>query len=1052
MKLKRWLKLKLSIALFALAASLPATNAVAQTSGECAAEETPKEILDCLEQEIVDARNYRLGFPLEKNRKNLRDSWRDDDLFEVFVELRQEAQALLLNTPEAFTDEDRERTLRLMRECVNETLAGQLQVGNENLLNAGRRKFPSVVTPQMVNMTRAPYNESDDWKELAICALDFEAGILEAIDVIRDIPDESVPEGAGNVLRSRGGVETRNTSAEGFANYTIIGEFDEPGVTSNSQGPFEAQFNNFVRTELNLLGALLYRRGTAASAMVDRIRRLAYTANNNVEGTQRHGEAGASAKEEYDRLAIQRAKRDAQLMFYSGLILRSELPKTFNGVERDDFKLHDGDRLFTAMNNLNVLFKDIRDGRPPTGLADQFVPSPNKRVGGVSGYLSDAITSVSRAKESQQIAETRIKEVEQAEVSEVELNRSLRENYITQIGQITGFEVDGEAQLLVDPLDQNNTFDLSILEKRDEFKDLVELRVAEAQGQVFNDNQGESLSDKLGTLGSIILRQNQAKLNSDISRDRLQKIPAAIERVEEKASAANALTESFTIRENELNKKYRAIEATFEGAIIAAEAVVTAELVTTDKRAAIYTGAAFEAAATVGSIIISGKERRAQNLIENDSTTAFRNLDAEFQIRELSEQINSARLDSELQRNNVAIQANELALSLRQLYDLIDNFGIYREETADLWFLDPTLERESLDAELQADADLADCLATLYDLTRALEFYWTEPFQNPILKVDGGIVTLPRFADDFTELEDLYAITDAFDAEKYLNTLGFALTGQSAGGWDSTLRALRESIPAQNQTVILSLREDVLGLVVPEHAFWDPDTNQPGDQLMEIHDNGFILPGMEEAYAYYELQQIQRFRNTIQEGRRDAFEFAFGTGRDAQDFLAGFELVVSTSEKSNYFFDAREWNARIETIQVDIRTEGGFIPPGQEENFVRVNMIQEGSIKFRRSFPLELAAAQFDTYQTEFRYRSDRLRISPFEFPVQAGINGSTGPFGGQPAVLPYFFSPFCTAWRIVIDPMASPANNYADINKIKDIRIILTLRSGIPPTIAEGL
>ena len=114
--------------------------------------------------------------------------------------------------------------------------------------------------------------------------------------------------------------------------------------------------------------------------------------------------------------------------------------------------------------------------------------------------------------------------------------------------------------------------------------------------------------------------------------------------------------------------------------------------------------------------------------------------------------------------------------------------------------------------------------------------------------------------------------------------------------------------------------------------------------------------------------------------------------------------------------------------------------------------IREGTVAFARSFPLELSDKQYDTHRVDFSYQYDRLRISPFEFPVQAGINGSTGQFGGQPAVLPYFFSPICSQWRLVLDPLASLANNLTYIDRIKDIRIILTLRSGIPPLLAEGL
>jgi hypothetical protein len=987
--------------------------------------------LAVLEERLETERLYRLGYPRDKSRKTLQDEWRENELFNRFVELRLDVQRFILEADGTVSRDNRIRALELLRECINETLQGQLQVGNEQFLNAGRRKFPSVLSPATANLVRTPYNEQDGWKELAIAALEFDVGILEALDVIRDVPQTATPNGSGPTLRSRGGNETINTPAEGFAEYTIIDQ--QEFVDGNS---------NFIRTELNLLFGLLVRRGLTATALVDRIRRLAYRANNEIEGRQRHGEAGESRKEEFNRLALARAKRDAQLMFYSGLVLRSELPASGGVASRDDFKLHNGDKLFTAMNQLNVLFKDIRDGRPPTGIADQFVPSPNKRIGGAQGYLSDAISNVQRAKESQAIAEQRVREYQQAQVSEVELNRNLREGYLTQIGQLTGFQVDGQALLLKDPLNPNVTFDLSNPEKREEFRMLLSQRLEEAEEAAFSDNPDSADLENLGQLGLALITIQQAFVGQQLAADRVAQIPAAIERIESRVSSANSIVKAAA--------KERQVQEYIE---VGAQALLTLYRLQglQETGLSVNFASAFAPLASIQERI-SGLAQIKQNEIQVAERLDLQSLEAEFQVKELLANKRSVELESELQGLQVASSENQYIQLRRQVDDLIENLGIYRADTASLYFLDPSLEVEKLDAEIQADLDLQDCLASLYDLTKSLEFYWTEKYQNPVQTIDGGIVSLPNFANDFTELDDLYAITDANDAEKFLNALGFNLSGGSAAGWDSTLRALRQSIPAPNQTVILSLREDILGFRVPERVFWDTANQRPGDQLIQIHDNGQIIEGFELAYAYFENEAITKFRDFLQGNRRDAFDFAFGTGRDPQDFLPGFEAVVSTNENSNYYFDAREWNMRLQSIQIDVRTEGGFIPPGQEENFIRLSLIQEGTVSFRRSFPLALSDAQYDTYQTEFKYRSDRLRISPYEFPVQAGINGSSGPFGGQPAALPYFFSPICNNWRIVLDPLSSIANNYADINRIKDIRLILTLRSGIPPTLAEGL
>lgn len=990
--------------------------------------------LDALKQQLYTTRLYREGYPKGKTRQKLIQNYRDDSVLENCVAVRSALERVLIDTPipGALSDEARSSATLRLQETVNEILSGQLQLGNQWLLAAGRRKFPSQISPDQTAV-QTPFNERNTWKELALAGLEFEAGILEGFHVLCSLREDQLYKNLGSglflksmpQLRTRGGTEIIGTPAEGFATYTII---DQPDFVKTQ--------SHFIRTEMNLFIELLNRRGLASTALVDRLRRLAYWENNEMDGRQRQGDAADTKREDLNKRAMSQAKRDAQLLFYGGLAARAAMPYD-PSANNDDFKLNQADKLFAHLNNLNREFKDIRDGLKPTGLGDAFIPSPNKRIGGSQGYLADAAAAVTRALTSQTDAENKLKEVQQSEVMIADRNRSIRETYLTQLGTKTGFLVNNSTAMIIDPFTQTQSFDLKTPQSRKAFLALLDEKIAAASAMLDQDAAtAQTYVQKLGEIGIALVDQQQASVNVQLANEKINNIGQSIQIADEKTDAANAAVTQSGQAKTFVALEMDAAQASYDTAVASGKGPEGKASIP-----GIWASAAFKAHAQIADMMID----QAEN-------TTLRNIDNVAQVKELLLGVNSAKMEINLQALNGVQAANKLELLRREVSDLVENLASYRDETANLYYLDPSLPVENDAKELQAGQDLQDCLASLFDLTHAMEFYWTEKFQNPVETIDGGIVTLPNFANDFTEIDDLYAIDDAKDAEKYLNAIGFTTQRASSGGWDSVLRGLRQSIPATGQTVVLSLREDILGFTVPESSVDQIPGSPTFGQVVQIHKNGQIISGMENLYSFYENQSITKFRDWLQAGRKSAADFAFGTGRDPQDFMDGFEVTFSTNEKSNYFFDAREWNTRIESIAIDMRTEGGFIPPGQEENFVKLNVVQEGTISFPRSFPLELSDKQSDTYKVDFNYQHDRLRVSPFEFLVQASVNGSSGQFGGQAVALPYFFSPVCSQWRLVLDPLASLANNYVDLDRIKDIRIVLTLRSGIPPTVDQNL
>lgn len=980
-----------------------------------------------LTKQLYDARKYREGYP-NTSRATLIQNYRDDSVFENCVAVRTALEQTLKTV--TLSDLARSSATLRLQEAVNEVLSGQLQLGNEWLLAGGRRKFPSQISPDQTAVP-TPFNERDTWKELALAGLDFETGIQEGFHVLASLSEDQLRKNLGQFfitsppLRLRGGSETFGTPAQGFSTYTII---DQPDFVQAKA--------YFIRTEMNLFISLLNRYGLASTALVDRLRRLAFWENNELEGRQREGDAAGNRREDLNKRAIKLAKRDAQLLFYGGLTARAYMPYQPD-ANNDDFKNNQADKLFAHLNNLNLQFKDIRDGLKPTGLGDFFIPSPNKRIGGSQGFLSDAIAAVDRALTSQKDAEDELQRVQAAKVSAADRNRNIRETYLTQLGTKTGFLVNKSTGILTDPFTQTQTFDLKTAQSRQAFLALLNEKIAEA-GKLLDQDAGaaQTYVQKLGEIGLALVEVQQASVNINISYEKINHIQESAHLADEKTAQASATMEIYGQQKAQSAMLVDLAQAAYDSAVAASRGP---------------TGIA-----SIPAIVMAGGfKMAAQNsniMINQSESISLRNIDNYYQVKELLLGIKSAKMETDLQSLSGVNAANRLELLRRQVSDLVENLTEYRSETADLWYLDPSLTVEKEAKELQADQDLQDCLSSLYDLTKSLEFYWTEKFQNPVQTIDGGIITLPNFSNNFTEIDDLYAIDDAKDAEKYLNSLGFTTQRASSGGWDSVLRGLRQSIPATGQTVVLSLRQDILGFTVPEQGVDQIHGSTTFGTTVQIHHNGQIVSGREDLYAYYENESITKFRDWLQAGRKSAADFAFGTGRDPQDFLDGFDVTFSTNEKSNYFFDAREWNTRIESIACDLRTEGGFLPPGQEESFVKLNVVQEGTVSFARSFPLELSDKQYDTYKVEFNYQYDRLRTSPFEFIVQGGVNGSSGQFGGQAAALPYFFSPVCSQWRLVLDPLASLANNYTDIDRIKDIRIILTLRSGIPPTIDQNL
>ncbi len=648
----------------------------------------------------------------------------------------------------------------------------------------------------------------------------------------------------------------------------------------------------------------------------------------------------------------QQAKQEAKTVAIHGYLNMALMAA---GQSEEEFSRNDGEDVRASMALAGDLFDKINEGVNPLGNDGSFIPNES-----FAAIYTDAQEAVSQARQAELTARDDKRFFDQNQVSLRNELLSQRSQYITPLTLLTG----------IDPGDYN---DLQTVVDRKDYRATFESRLANLEQNYPNaDPKG------LGEFGAAVAAVLDAELN-----------------LNDQVVSLNNLYESVKVS-RWANEQVRIINGNATAQLKANDVVrgyANSLSVSTD-----FQGVSVSF--SPGSIIsgyLNAEDRDIQLLQQAE----IANVQLEAEIRRSLLQV--ANYSIAIRRAAAQIDQAELRLdSLRaQMERLIEDLAHVRATGESLYFLDPSFRITASQSEQRAVNELEFAVDRLYRLAKTLEYWWTEPYENPVnipvASLESESLENPLF-DIFKELEDVFVIRSADEAQDYLDALK---------AWDSKLRRVNVvSVRGPNfsgpiSARSISLREDVFG--------YKPDPSR----------------------NYTLADSVADFRNLLEENRLEA-EF------NVLNPLADLRFPLGIADNSYFPATGSRWNMRIHSVSADVFAESGF----SDQQVAEIDLIQSGMTTLRTFF----ADPPDNDLLFNLTFNVDNLDRTVFSTAFPAKINGATG---GRP--LTEFESQglagrpvAATEWILRIDT-DNPTNREIDFSKIKDIILKISYTYGNP-------
>lgn len=636
---------------------------------------------------------------------------------------------------------------------------------------------------------------------------------------------------------------------------------------------------------------------------------------------------------------------------------------------RDDFELNQGNLVLAHLSNSRNLFEMINAGLNPLIDNGDFIP--NESFEAIYQDASEAISDVLAA-EVKARQEEKTWDTYQAELRNELLSQ--RNNYITPLYNLTH----------IDPELYNN---LQTVDDQRDFRAAVRTRVE----TIMNDYP-DSDPSVLGELGDYVYNWIDLQMSCQQALNNVQNLFQRIDILQQKNSDIGEIITST-------GKKLSAIDVVKAAAEGLAQIALAKFRSEGAKLFKVDWGQAF-VVATQYAII--GELQAQQRMLEAAQKVQINNVETAAEVQNILLEL--ANLEIQVDRVQNQIKQAELQLdnALSRMDRMVEDLAHTRDTAADLYFNDPSYRVVVSDAMQRAEDEMDYAIDKLYRLAKTLEYWWAEPYQNPISVPvncnEAASLENPLF-DQFTQLESLFNITCADEAKDYLDALK---------AWDSKLRRISvTSVRGPNNAgpytaEPISLREDILGFRTDD-----------GKMTME--------------------ESIRAFRDYLSQHRTENYYNVWNPS---------LELSFATTIADNKFFPAtgERWNMRIDSVSIDVYAESGF----SKKQVAEVSLTESGLVSIRRFWAEPPLADDLMHLTFNVGARSDR---TAYGITVPAKINGATGnrPAGefsvyglkGRPVA--------ATDWRLKIDT-ENPSNKDIDFDKIKDIVIRFTYTYGNPP------
>jgi hypothetical protein len=527
-----------------------------------------------------------------------------------------------------------------------------------------------------------------------------------------------------------------------------------PFLVENTQGPITT--NEYMQfTEL------LNRYGMAATSEAkyffyrDNVEDIDNPPFNNFPGIEDLDFNGDRVENKAGREeAAKGAKTAASHLYLQGVVLAAK-------QDPDTFQTNNGYQLKRQLNDADRLYLDIQSGFNPLQLAGDFVPYQR-----VENFLSlakdrveDAIATELAAKGSK-----RSFELDQTTLQSELHSQTLQ--YLNQMEELTGLRTSDYL--------------------------LTELTTADGRKKFRDDAHQMAEIEKRGQIGIMHLEVDEMLLQAKAIHTQISQIPERIVIEEERNSKTTSLI------------------------LETGEKIAVMNLATAYATACTVTFGAM----TSGVTCNPGAGLKALN----DNLSAMLRT---IQQAELDDINSEATIKSILlEQATLAVSLEQVAKSLERQHAIIEtqwatldrllaNYAVAQENFAEAYYSNPAYRIEASRAEQTAEHSFETAIELSYYAAKALEYQWSEKFNNPVLRLDGGMPEpLPVSYDAFMRAESLFGVQFAGGDQLSLGNFISALEA-----WDVKMRQLRYP-ERQTATVRLSLRDDLLGLGVfsPEVA------------------------------------------------------------------------------------------------------------------------------------------------------------------------------------------------------------------------------------------
>lgn len=363
-------------------------------------------------------RAYRRGFPEQYDWDDLVKTYSAQAAngdTHSYYHLFEEDYNILLNQlgPRGQRNPNADQKQHLA-ELVNETLQGQLLVGNQQLISALRIKYPRLASAgDETNRLATPPNVREETAAIDVALLEYQAALFPFFNIVSEFGTD--------FLRSRA-LEGK----EPFPDFPRYITFTDPSL---SQMPIP------IRNEFWQLSSALDRLAQGQVEKAKRLFRLSIQ-----DSTARR-----EAKEEC---------KTAALRGYLGMAFLAAAQNT------NDFALNEGNSILANIKSARDLFDGINAGLNPLGNDGSFIP--NESFGAV---LQDAQEAVADAREAEINARNEKREFDQRQSTLRSELQSQRASFITPLKLLTG----------IDPALYNN---LQTVQDQNDYRLAVNNRIA----------------------------------------------------------------------------------------------------------------------------------------------------------------------------------------------------------------------------------------------------------------------------------------------------------------------------------------------------------------------------------------------------------------------------------------------------------------------------------------------------------------------------------------------------------------------------------------------